>query len=735
LPPIRLRLLGRVEITDAAHQSVELTSKKALALLAYLLRHSGEPVQRDRLAGLLWTDTDNEFARTNLRQSLAVLRKALKHDATPSILNEGSSIRLAPGTLESDVLAFEAACDDGSIVACERAVELYRGKFLADIDLEPEAIQDWLLIERRRFEDRFLVTAQKLLTHYEQTAADDRVQLIADRLLATDPVDESAHRALMRIYASQSRRAAIVRQFDVCRDTLHSRLDVAPSQATRDLYRQLIGSVGEPLVTLEAHQRDVTVSNEVDTKVIAGVVPAAGRSASGAYRAALPLALVVIAVLGGLMLMRAFSESGVARPLDQIEQPAMDTSAELVAPTVVELRARDERPAIAVLPFRNLGKDAEQDYFSDGLSEDLVTDLSRVSGLRITAWSSSVGYRDSAPDIAAIANALGVRYLLLGSVRKFENRVRVNVQLVDAETRIHRWAERYDREISDVFLLQDEIARTIVGRLSVDLTAQEQDRLEHSLRVDADAYDLLLRGLAPLRQLNQDSSAEARRIMQRVVEIDPSYARAWANLALTYAQDVNLGFSDTPDVALKRGFEAAARARDLDPSLPQLHFSLSMLNTSARRHDDAIIAARQAIASDPNYADGYGALAQAYLFDGQLTPALNAINTAKWLNPRFTFTYLWIEGQVYLLGKEHERARAVFEEVNERNPAFVFGRLMLISTYGHLDQLDDAEWELAELLTLRPGISQSSERIDSLYRRDEHTRHYLEGLRLGGLDD
>jgi adenylate cyclase len=394
-----------------------------------------------------------------------------------------------------------------------------------------------------------------------------------------------------------------------------------------------------------------------------------------------------------------------------------------------------DKPSIAVLPFANMSGDPEQEYFADGMTDDLITDLSKISGLFVIARNSVFTYKGRAVKVQDVGRELGVRYVLEGSVRKAGNRVRINAQLVDAQNGHHLWAERFDRELTDVFALQDEVVKRIVAQLAVKLTQGEETRLSRTGVVDPEAYDTLLRGLERYRRFTRETNAEARDFFERAAAIDPSYARAHADVALTYAIDVQFGWTRTPDAAIQTALEHANRALALDPTTHQVHFALGVIYTVQKRHDEAIAAALKAIALYPNYADGYAQLAQDLFYAGEPEASLEAVRKAMRLDPRHPFFYVWIVGQNYMLQQRYGEAVEEFKKVLWQNPEFPGARLTLASTYGLMGRIEDAEWEAEEILTLLPDFTLAQERERVPFKNPEHLERYIEGLRKAGLPE
>jgi adenylate cyclase len=401
----------------------------------------------------------------------------------------------------------------------------------------------------------------------------------------------------------------------------------------------------------------------------------------------------------------------------------------------VSIERPSDLPAIAVLPFDNMSGDPAQDYFSDGITEDLITDLSRISGLFVIARTTMFSYKGKPITVRQVGDELGVQYVLEGSVRKAGNRVRINAQLINVRGGHHVWADRFDRELTDVFALQDEVTQRIVSALAVKLTVQEEERLNQAAKAHPEAYDTLLRGLERLRRYTREANAEARLLFEKAISLDPEFARAYADLAYTRAIDVVSGWSDDPDEDVQRAAELIDNAIALDDSIPQVHFARSVVYRLQGRHDEAIAAARQAVAFDPNYADGYAVLAISLNYVGRPEEGLAAIQTAMRLNPRHPFFYVWIKGQAYFLMEDYTGAVAEFENVVESNPHFPRGHLMLAAAYGQVGRIDDAEWAATEVLTLLPDFSIEKARQTTPYKNPADMERYIEGLRKAGVPE
>ena len=361
-----------------------------------------------------------------------------------------------------------------------------------------------------------------------------------------------------------------------------------------------------------------------------------------------------------------------------------------------------DKPSIAVLPFSNMSGDTTQGYFSDGISEDIITDLSKVSHLRVIARNSSFSYRGKSVKIQTVGEELGVQYVLEGSVRKADDRVRITAQLVKASDGYQVWAERYDRELVDIFALQDEITHRIVSALLVELTPEEKEQLTHKTTENFEAYDLFLQGL---QHLNSDVNIQlAQDLYRRAIDLDPKFGRAYGALAVTLSRSYVRGSSDSPDT-LDRALDLAQKAVALNPYTPQTYWALGYVYLYKKEYDKAIDALQRAVTLAPNYADGYGLLALINNNLGQAKEAIRLIEKAMTLNPNYTWDYPYNLGRAYYAIDRYPEAVEALQKALARNPQASGARWFLAASYVRLGQLDDAEWQVTELQALNPNIT------------------------------
>ncbi len=394
-----------------------------------------------------------------------------------------------------------------------------------------------------------------------------------------------------------------------------------------------------------------------------------------------------------------------------------------------------DKPSIAVLPFNNLGGDPEQDYFADGITEDLTTDLSRLSGLFVVARNSAFAYKDRSVDVRTVAEELGVRYVLEGSVRRAGDQIRINAQLIDGDSGGHVWAGRFDGRLADVFALQDDVNRKIVAALEVSLSDADVLRFDRVETTSPEAYDVLLRGVEQYNLFAAETIAEARELFKRAIEIDPDYARAYANIALTHATEVNFSWSKNRAESIRLGLQYADKAVALDDTIPQIYLTRSLLYLAQRQHEAAFESAQRTIEVHPNYADGFATLAFVASYSGRFETGLDAIDRAMRINPQGTGIYLAVKGRILYLMERYADALRLLEEATERNPAFERNHLTLAAVYARLGRRDDAAWSVDEALAINPEISLTKEFQESNYLRQADIEHYVEGLRLAGVPE
>jgi adenylate cyclase len=411
------------------------------------------------------------------------------------------------------------------------------------------------------------------------------------------------------------------------------------------------------------------------------------------------VSVLVFVVLGGLVTLWSFFPFSFRIPYSAFRTPEAQ-------PPSLPL---PDKPSIVVLPFTNMSGDPEQDYFNDGLIEDLTTDLSKISGLFVIARNSAFTYKGKAVKVQDVGRELGVRYVLEGSVRKSDTQVRINTQLIDTTTGGHLWSERYDRPLQEIFALQDEIRQKIVFALKVMLTEEEQKRFHQFPTNNLEAYDYFLRGREAGNraqyEYRKEANGQARQMFEKAIELDPQYAAAYAWLGWIYYQGFFFRWDNDPVQSLERAFELAQRAVVLDDSLPFAHLVLGSVYLFQRQHAHAIAEIERAITLNPSNAANYLGLGTTLVFAGQPEEGIRLIEQGLRLDPRYPVRYLQNLTWAYRSAGQCEKAIAPLKQVLSITPAFIPSRVNLAVCYIELGREEEARAEAAEVLRLNPSFS------------------------------
>ena len=390
-----------------------------------------------------------------------------------------------------------------------------------------------------------------------------------------------------------------------------------------------------------------------------------------------------------------------------------------------------EQPSIAVLPFDNMSGDQEQEYFADGITEDIITELSKIHGLLVISRNSTFTYKRKAVKAQDVCRDLGVRCILEGSVRKAGGRARITAQLIDGRSGGHLWAERYDRGLEDIFAVQDDVTERIVRSLEVKLVGGDSARSSRVETENPEAYDCVLRGREQYRLFSKDGNAAARQLYERAIALDPNYAAPYAALAETYLHD---WFAGDPK-ALDRASELAETAKRLDPSLPLVYEALGSIHLFKRQHEEALAAARRWVEVEPGNAEAYANLAGIMHFSGEPERVAGLIEKAKRLNPFYPFYYTLYVGQACFTQHRFQEAAAIIARSIAHNPQSLPAHFYLAATYGQLGEEALARDALAEIRRISPDFSIAQARAIAAYRREEDLNLLLDGLRKAGLGE
>jgi TolB-like protein len=396
---------------------------------------------------------------------------------------------------------------------------------------------------------------------------------------------------------------------------------------------------------------------------------------------------------------------------------------------------RIDRPAIAVLPFTNMSGDPEQEYFSDGISEDIITALSKLRWFFVIARNSSFIYKDRAVHIRQIADEVGVDYVVEGSVRKGGDRVRITAQLNDVATGGHIWAERYDRNMADVFAVQDEITEAIVAAIEPQIYAAENFHAQRKPPNSMDAWDLVMRGLSHYWRVTRQDNLVAQALLEKAIAIDPNYGQALGVLAASHTFNAHMGWEDMATAApLAERFALAAILADSEDAWA--HYALACVYLYSRRFEDSLAEFELALRLNPNFslAQGYHGLALSYC--GRWQEGIVAVRRALRLSPRdpYAAIYCGIAGYAHYVGRNYDEAMRLAREGIRQRSDFVGAHRVLTAAAGMAGQLEVGKAALQELRRAQPNISLAWIASELPIQHQAAREHYLEGFRRSGLD-
>jgi len=388
---------------------------------------------------------------------------------------------------------------------------------------------------------------------------------------------------------------------------------------------------------------------------------------------------------------------------------------------------RQHRPSIAVLPFANLSSEDEQEYLVDGITEDIVTALTRFRWFFVIARNSSFAYKGKTLDAKQIAQELGVRYLLEGSVRKSDQRIRISAQLVEAASANHIWAERYDLELTEVFAVQDEIAERVAGAIEPELLKSEGVQAAARHTGNMTAWDLVRRGTWHFHQVTRDNHLKARELFRQARKLDPELPEAHIWLARVSAGVVAYGWSDKPEMDIREGLDAALKAIQFDEKNPYSHYALAICSPYANAPEQAVLAAEKAIEISPSFALGHLVLGMSQLFRGSAREAIPPFERGLTLNPYDPQNFVWYNllALAHLFADQGDKALAAAVKARKIRPAWrpLYGTLACC--FAALSRLQEAEQCIEQMRQLEEP---SGDALGPLRLRNPHWTHELANL-------
>ena len=392
-----------------------------------------------------------------------------------------------------------------------------------------------------------------------------------------------------------------------------------------------------------------------------------------------------------------------------------------------------QKPSIAVLPFVNMSGDPEQEYLGDGITEEIITGLSKIPKIFVIARNSTFTYKDRPVKVQEVGKELGVQYVLEGSVRKVKNRIRITAQLVDAIIGHHLWAERYDRDLDDIFALQDEITMKIITALQVELTEGEQARVASKGTNSIEAYLKWIQAHEYYLRLNEDDNTLARQLSEEAIALDPDYAAAYTTLGWTHAMDARAGWSESPKHSLEQAEKLAQKAIAIDDKLPEARQLLGLLYLMKCQYEKSIAEHRKAIALNPNQADNHALLGMSLVFACRPEEAIVSLNRAIRLNPIPQSYYFVKLGRAYRIKEQYEEALASCKKALDHNPKDLFAYVDLAAIYILIGNEESARVAAAEVLKRHPKFS-IKHFIESIpFKKQSENERLINALLKAGL--
>jgi adenylate cyclase len=392
-----------------------------------------------------------------------------------------------------------------------------------------------------------------------------------------------------------------------------------------------------------------------------------------------------------------------------------------------------DKPSIAVLPFSNLSGDPEQEYFSDGLTEEIISALGSVPKLFVIARNSTFTYKGKPVKVQQVAEELGVRYVLEGSVRKGGDKIRITAQLIDALTGRHLWAKRYDRNLSDIFAVQDELTKEIITAMQVKLTEGEEVKAAAKGTNNLEAYLKYLQASELINRINPQSNALAKQLAKEAIALDPEYAWAYYALARAYTLDVWLGTSKSPKQSIAKAMESLKKALALDDTFAAGYSRLGFLYAMTRQHEKGIAEAEKAVALNTNSATGHLYLGKTLFFAGRTEESIPEYKIAIRLNPIPPNLYSWSLGISYAFTGQYEEAIAWCEKAILQEPNDLLARMMMTVVYSLSGRDEEARVQAAEVLRIQPKFTLKKLKKKLTYKKKADREKFLGALRKAGL--
>jgi len=696
----QLSLLGHFNLNGRLGP-VDLGSKKLCALIAFVACAISEPPSRETLTTLLWGSHFEVQARHNLRQALTRLRRAFGEEV---FVNNDNTMAIRSGLVRCDVTSFEAQIHDESREIRKAAVDLYQGTFLANIAIPEDGWTDWVTTQRQRLEDLAVDGLIRLGEEEEQLDAPALALEFANRAITINGLREDGHRLIMRSLAAVGRRAEALKHYEQLAVRLKRDLNVEPDSATAALIaalRQSRPARIDPAIASKEQER--TPEYPITLAVRHAELPTNTGATSS-----------VVAVLHAPETAQP-AEYWHKAPASQV--PLL--------------------PSIAVLPFQNLSADSSDDYFADGIVEDIVVSLASLRELLVISRTSALAFRGRQVDPREVGRALGVRYILEGSVRKGSSSVRVSTQLCDTETGASLWAERHEAPLGDLFEIQDRIVCNVVAGIAPNVRTTELERALRTRPASFTAYDHTLYALKLITDLDRQTFSIARDHLEQAMAIHPGFAMPAAWAARWHSISIGQGWSDNPKEDADKAAALATKAIDLDG---QNALALStyghVRSFLFHDYDTALVYFDRALSASPNYSLAWILSSATLSYVGRGSEAIRHAEQGLRLSPydRSLFLYYNFLGIAHYGHGNYDEAVKWGRLSAAESPIFSSNLRMLAAALAAAGRLDEARDTAITLLKLEPEFRLSVyETTRQPFRHPEIKARLLEHLKAAGL--
>jgi TolB-like protein/DNA-binding SARP family transcriptional activator len=720
---IRVYCLGHFRIERIKSGApFDHVQQKPLALLKMLIALGAQHVPQDRIVDSLWPDSDGDAAQTAFTSTLYRLRQLAGPNA---LVLRNRQLSLDPEQIWWDVHAFEAALDelgnDGgatSIQSIEQLMALYRGPFLAG---ESEPIE--ILSMRERLQGRFLRAIRNAGEGLEQTGRLDAAIDIYGKALEVHPLAEELCQRCMRALVKMGRNAEAANVYQQLRRNMIEQGGAMPSRLTE----AILASEIRPSPPSQIPETIEELAKRAPTSIAVPQV-AEGATATAQSERRQCQSRVPIRSAGAVFTLFIVGFAAVLfwpeKQPDRFELPPFATEAPKIP----------EGPSIVVLPFLNMSNDPTQEDFTDGLTDTLITDLSQLQKILVIARNSAFSYKGRAVDVRQIAKELGVRHVLEGGVQTTNNRLRINVQLIEAATGSHIWAQRYDSPLKDIFLIQDEIANRIVEELDVSLVTGEQARMWRRMTKNPVAYSEVLVGRAMQgRNHSIDGMIQSRVHFRRAIELDPNFALPWAYMVSIYQHLTDNGYVSEPDVSYETALKYADQAVKLNPELPIARAYRGSILQQLERHDEAAHEFRLAVEKGPNAAESLMLSAWGIAAVGDAGEALAMALRGFRLDPVPPGWYWGALADTYLRMQQWKQSIPVFERCLVESTELIWCRAGLTVAYARAGRMEDARRSAEEWRRIDKKVTAQDNFYLFAWRDAEFRKILAQSLAEAGL--